>query len=418
MVVASSPSAANQVLKVHDRVLSGRYVIQNARSENYMDHSFAWASECNDYWKSIRKICRMDLFAAKMMEDQAHMREAKVVEMVKFVEKKEGEVVKVSEIIFGVVFNVLGNMIFSRDVLDMQGSREGTSDLKSQICKLMELGSATNFGDYFPILSGLDVFGQKKKASSECRERIFDTWKDIIMERREIGVPNSKHDLLGVLLDAGFSDDQINALFLEIFSAGSDTTTSTIEWALAELIKNSQVMDRLRLEIEREIGEEMLAESHIPRLIYLQACVKETLRLHPPTPLLLPHRALESCEVMNYTIPKNCQVMVNVWAIGRDPRTWNEPLKFLPERFINSSLDFKGNDFELIPFGAGRRICPGIALASPLLTLVLASLVHYFDWSLPQQGMQPRDLIMEEKFGLTLEKDPPLLLIPKSSVKG
>lgn len=174
-------------------------------------------------------------------------------------------------------------------------------------------------------------------------------------------------------------------------------------------------MSKVREELAGEIKKDMVKESQLPQFPYLQACVKEALRLHPPAPLLLPHRAIEACQVMNYTIPKNSQVLVNVWAIGRDPMNWEDPLVFKPERFLNSALDFKGNDFEFLPFGAGRRICPGLPMAAKQMPIVLASLIHFFDWSLPQ-GIDPNKLDMSEKFGVTLQKEQPLLLIPKARI--
>ncbi|KAF5184264.1 (S)-N-methylcoclaurine 3'-hydroxylase isozyme, partial [Thalictrum thalictroides] len=199
----------------------------------------------------------------------------------------------------------------------------------------------------------------------------------------------------------------------EIFGAGTETSASTIEWAITELTKNPRVTSKLHAELINVVGDKTVKESNIPHLPYLQAIVKETLRLHPATPLLLPRRALETCKVMNYTIPKECQIMVNAWAIGRDPKTWDDPLAFKPERFMNSSVDYKGNDFELIPFGGGRRICPGLPLASQFLSLIVATLVQNFEWSLPQ-GMNTNELTMDEKFGLTLQKDPPLLIVLKA----
>ncbi|CAN1332915.1 (S)-N-methylcoclaurine 3'-hydroxylase isozyme 1 (Fragment) [Linum perenne] len=175
----------------------------------------------------------------------------------------------------------------------------------------------------------------------------------------------------------------------ELLSAGTDTSSSTIEWMMAELIKNPKCMKRVK-----------------------QACFKETLRLHPPGPFLLPHRAISSCEVMNRSIPKNSQVLVNFWAIGRDPENWREPLIFSPERFLSSNVDYKGNDFEFIPFGSGRRICPGLSMATRHASLIVASLIHCFDWSLPD-GESPVELDMSDKYGLTLRKKQPLILIPR-----
>ncbi|XP_050251311.1 probable (S)-N-methylcoclaurine 3'-hydroxylase isozyme 2 [Quercus robur] len=177
-------------------------------------------------------------------------------------------------------------------------------------------------------------------------------------------------------------------------------------------MKSQDAMHKLRDELDREIGTDNVKESHLAHLPYLQACVNETLRLHPPGPLLLPHRALQTCQVMGYTVPKDSQVLVNMWAIGRDSMIWNDSLSFKPERFLDSSLDSKGNDFEYIPFSAGRRICPGQSLATMQVPFILASLVHSFDWFLPG-NMNSTELDMNEQFTITLRKKQPLQLIPK-----
>lgn len=181
---------------------------------------------------------------------------------------------------------------------------------------------------------------------------------------------------------------------------------------MAELVKNPESMNRLREELDTVIGPHAPKENQLPQLVYLQACVKETLRLHPPAPLLLPRRAPEPCTVMNHFIPKNAQVLINVWAIGRDPGVWENPLQFKPERFLNSALDFKGNHFEFTPFGGGRRICPGLPLAAKQVPLILATLISLFDWSAPK-GTSFEEIDMKEKWGITMEKAQPLLLIPK-----
>lgn len=204
----------------------------------------------------------------------------------------------------------------------------------------------------------------------------------------------------------------------ELLVAGTDTSTATVEWTLAELIKNPKCMRIVQQELSKEINHlEGPKESDLPKLKYLEACVKETLRLHPPAPLLLPHRAAETCQVMNYTIPKNTQIIVNYGAIARDPNLWEDPLDYKPERFlsINSSLDFKGNDYEFIPFGSGRRLCPGMPMAAKQVPLILASLIHYFDWSLPQ-GKNPKDLDMSEQFGIVITMEDPLIMIPQAKI--
>ncbi|KAF5182045.1 Cytochrome p450 [Thalictrum thalictroides] len=145
---------------------------------------------------------------------------------------------------------------------------------------------------------------------------------------------------------------------------------------------------------------------------YLQAVVKETLRLHPPVPLLVPRRCIEDTEYMGYSIPMDTQVLVNVWAIGRDPASWEEPFSFKPDRFLNSNIDYKGHHYQLLPFGAGRRMCAGVMLGQRMLYLSIASLVHTFEWAL-EDGVTPETMDMREMFGVALRKAEPLKAVLK-----
>lgn len=172
-----------------------------------------------------------------------------------------------------------------------------------------------------------------------------------------------------------------------------------------------KVCDELNQEIP---GGIIKSESQLSNLPYLQACIKETLRLHPPGPLLLPRRATETCKVMNFNVPKDTQIYVNIWAIGRDPSIWgDDALSFKPERFLNCNLDYRGNDFEFLPFGSGRRICPGLPIASKQVQLSLVSLLYHFQWEIPDNMDAMKVIDMKEKFGVTLQKEVPLVLIPK-----
>ncbi|PIM98070.1 Cytochrome P450 CYP2 subfamily [Handroanthus impetiginosus] len=413
LIVASSPDAAIEILKTKDRIFSGRHVPQALpipKSEiTYL--SLGW-TECNENWKYLRTLCRSELFSNKALESQAKLREEKIVDLMNFLRAKEGQMIKISEVVFTTVFNVLGNAMMSRDFIALEEKNENDG-LKGIIRTGVEALAAPNLADFYPILSKLDLQGLRKK-SNVLYKGMRDMWEPIIQERRNERLNSIRHqDFLDTLLDYDFTNNRIYPLLTELFSAGADTTTSTIEWTMAELLKNQDSMKKLCEEIEAEIKPDFPKNSHNMQLPYLQACIKETLRLHPPAPFLLPHRALETCQVMNYKVPKNAQVLVNVWAIGRDPSAWKEPLKFKPERFLDSSLDFKGNDFEFLPFGAGRRICPGLPMAAKTVSLVLVSLIHFFEWSLPE-GMDSNQLKMEEKFGVTMQMEHPLMLLPKS----
>ncbi|KAK6783262.1 hypothetical protein RDI58_021059 [Solanum bulbocastanum] len=416
LVVGSSSSAAIEILKTHDRILSGRHVPNAvpAKRSNLDKISMGWASECHNEWRYLRTLCRTELFSGKVLESQAYMREKKVMELVEFLRSKEGQVVNIGELVFATVLNMLSNVLISKDMVNLEKETEA-GGIRNPIRGLVEAISAPNLSDFYPVLGKLDLQGLRKRARY-VMTKIRSNWEPILEERRknkESG-SSSQQDFLEAVLDNGLTNDCIHQLFVELVAAGSDTSTSTIEWAMAELIKNVESMKKVQEELEIELSEsDYPKESQLLQMSYVQACVKETLRLHPPAPFLLPHRAIETCQVMNHTIPKDAQILVNVWAITRDPLIWEDPEMFRPQRFLSSNMDFKGNDFEFLPFGAGRRICPGLPMAAIKVPLVLASLVHFFDWELPH-GKRPTELDMTEKFGVTLQKKEPLLLIPKA----
>ncbi|KAM3682323.1 hypothetical protein ACJW31_12G064600 [Castanea mollissima] len=379
-IIASSPDAAREVLKTHDRDLSGRYIANAVPLINpKLNFAFGASPECNDYWRGLRVICKSDLFSAKVLESQNHIRENKVNELVGFLGSKEGVVVNLGETVYVTFTNILSNAIFSVDFFDFVGKGIG-NELRKLIVEIVELGMIPDLSDFYPILTGLDFQERRKQESSILGQR----------------------DFLDALIKEGFTNDQISQLILDLLIAGTDSSSMVTEWAMAELMRNQDVLHKLRDELKREIGTEMVKESHLAHLPYLEACVKETLRLYPPGPLLLP--------LMGYTIPKDSKILVNMWAIGRDPSIFNDPLRFKPERFLDSCLDFKGTNFAYTPFGAGRRV--NSPLATKQVPLILASLVHSFDWFLPG-SMKSTELDMNDHFAITLKKKQPLQLIPK-----
>lgn len=191
-----------------------------------------------------------------------------------------------------------------------------------------------------------------------------------------------------------------------------DTSATAIEWALSELTKHPRVMKKVQMELESVVGmKRKVEESDLDNLEYLDKVIKETLRIHPVAPLLIPHQSMEDCVVGDFFIPKKSRVIINAWAIMRDTSAWAEPEKFWPERFDGTDIDVRGHDFQLIPFGSGRRGCPGLQLGLTVVRLVVAQLVHCFDWKLPND-MLPTELDMTEEFGLTMPRANHLLAIP------
>ncbi|OMO49551.1 Cytochrome P450 [Corchorus capsularis] len=205
----------------------------------------------------------------------------------------------------------------------------------------------------------------------------------------------------------------IKAILLDMFAAAFDTSATTVEWTMAELLRHPQVMFNVQQELKDVVGKNRLVEeSDLSKLTYLDMVIKESMRLHPVGPLLLPRESIEDITIMGYFIPKKSRVLVNVWSMARDPNVWSDNAQeFFPERFKDSNIDLRGKDLQLIPFGSGRRRCPGMQLGLVNVRLALAQLLHCFEWQLPD-GILPSELDMTEKFGLSLPRANHLLVKP------
>ncbi|KAJ4704078.1 Cytochrome P450 [Melia azedarach] len=196
-----------------------------------------------------------------------------------------------------------------------------------------------------------------------------------------------------------------------MFAAGTDTSAITATWAMSEMMRNPRVLNKAQTEAREKLkGKKEISEADIQELSYLKLVIKETLRLHPPAPLLFPRESRQQSEINGYKIPIKTKLFVNVWAIGRDPEYWENPESFIPERFSESSIDFKGSNFEYTPFGAGRRMCPGLLFGVYNLELPLAHVLYHFDWKIPH-GIKPEELDMTEVFGPIVERKNDLYLV-------
>ncbi|XP_060206643.1 cytochrome P450 76A2-like [Lycium barbarum] len=273
--------------------------------------------------------------------------------------------IEVTRFVFLSTFNMLGNLMLSRDLVH-PGSKEA-SEFFNAMMRIMEWSGYPNIPDIFPCFRRFDLHGLKKKMHRDMGKalEIASTFVKERMKKHEDG-GEKKEDFFNVLLEfegtgkdepAKLSENQINIFILDMFLVGSETTSSSEEWTLTELLCHPEIMSRVKAEIFQIVGQnKKLEESDIDNVPYMQAVVKEALRLHPPLPFLVPRRAMHDIKFMGYDIPEDTQVLVNVWAIGRDPEYWDDPLDFKPERFLNSKTDFKGQCFEFLPFGAAEGI--------------------------------------------------------------
>lgn len=323
--------------------------------------------------------------------------------------------------------NALGRVMVGKRLFgDGSGSGDEKADeFKEMVVEMMVLAGVFNIGDFIPALEWLDLQGVAAKMKKLHKR--FDAFLTAIVEEHKKSSGGKHGDMLTTLLSlkedadgegAKLTDTEIKALLLNMFTAGTDTSSSTVEWAIAELLRHPNILAQVQQELDQVVGRDRLVtELDIPNLTYLQAVIKETFRLHPSTPLSLPRMASESCEINSFHIPKGATLLVNVWAISRDPEQWKDPLVFRPERFLPGGekphVDVRGNDFEVIPFGAGRRICAGMSLGLRMVHLMAATLVHAFDWTLAD-GLTPEKLNMDEAYGLTLQRAAPLMVHPRT----
>ncbi|CAN6372512.1 unnamed protein product [Urochloa humidicola] len=376
----------------------------------------------NPLWRALRKVCSAELFAPHRLAANQSLRWEKARQLVSHVEclARSGEPIAIGRLAFATALNMLSCTVFSEDVADLNGSAEGSSEsFKGILKELNATVGLPNVSDFFPKLARLDPQGIRRRIEG-LFERLHAMIDDRIERRlREhataTGEPPATTNFLDVLLDyrgtedgRGFDRQTLLSLFSDLFSAGTDTTAGTVEWAMAELLLNPKSMARARSELAQVLGSKPeVEESDIGQLKYLQAIVKETFRIHPPAPLLLPHEAEATTQIQGgrYTEPKGTRVAVNVWAIGHDGEAWPESEKFMPERFLKeesggaAGVDFRGRDFELLPFGSGRRMCPEMPLAMRMVHLMLASLLHRFEWRMRAEDGK-NGLDMAERVGL------------------
>ncbi|XP_051113767.1 cytochrome P450 76A1-like [Andrographis paniculata] len=411
-VVVSSSQAARAMFKSHDAVLAGRKIYDSLKGDVSHDGSLIVA-QYGPRWRTLRRLCAAEFFSAARLDAMRHVRAACVDEVVEHVKAAAAgdAAVDFGKLFFVMAFNLIGNLVFSRNLVDPASERGAKFFYHAG--KTMEWAGKPNFADYWGCLKWFD-FQRIRRTTQFHVKQAFDVAGEFLRERMEDS-GRSQKDYLDVLLEYRgdvLEGSTINVIVFEMFTAGTDTTTSTLEWAMTELLRSPAALAKVQSELRSAIGSgEKVTEGDLENLPYLKAVIKETLRLHPPLPFLVPRQAMEPCKFEGFHIPAGTQILVNVWAIGRDPETWRDPLEFRPERFLDATAaDYKGKHFEFLPFGAGRRICPAVPLSDRVLPLALGSVLHRFDWR------PAAEIDMRERMGITLRKAESLKAVPSAYV--
>ncbi|XWS09690.1 hypothetical protein CRYUN_Cryun39dG0010700 [Craigia yunnanensis] len=414
-IVVSSPEIAKEIMKTHDIIFAYRpaLVVLKITTNNYKDIAFA---PYGNYWRQLRKICTAELLSIKRVQSFRSIREEEVFNLIKMIHESDGKPINLSEKIFTMTYGITARAAFGKKCKDEEA-------FISNITELTKLSSGFCVADFYPSVEVLKHFSGlrlKVKKLHQDNDRIFE---NIIHEHKERRTrakgrdEEAEEDLVDVLLrlqeqdEFPLADNDIKSVLFDIFSAGSETSSTTVEWAMSQMLKNPRVMREAQAEVRQVFeGKGNVDETGLNELKYLKAVIKETLRLNPSVPFLLPRECNQTCEINGYEVVAKTRVLINAWAIGRDPGYWPEAERFYPERFLHSSIDYKGTNFEFIPFGAGRRICPGILFAEPNVQLPLAQLLFHFDWKLPN-GIKQENLDMTEVFGLSMKRNDDLILV-------
>ncbi|KAL0330827.1 UNVERIFIED_CONTAM: Premnaspirodiene oxygenase [Sesamum angustifolium] len=417
-IVVSSPKVAKEVLKTVDPACADRP--QSLASQimwyNYIDIAF---SPYGEYWRQMRKICILELLSAKNVRSFDYIRKDEASRLVESIRASSGRPINLTEKTFLFTSAITCRAAFGQVLKDRE-------TLISLLKEAVVLAGGFDMADLFPSLKILNVINWNKYKLLKMRskmdailDRLIDEHKDNLATSKKGNGEMGSEDLVDVLLrlkqsgefEFPIANNNIKAVLFDMFSAGTETSSTTIDWAMAELMRNPRVMAKVQAEVREAFkGKRTVEESDVQALKYLKLVIKETFRLHPPIPLL-PRACRDECKVNGYTIPLKSKVMINIWAMGRDPEYWQQPETFQPERFDNSSIDFLGNNFEYIPFGAGRRICPGMNFGLANVELPLAQLLYHFDWKMPK-GMSPDDIDMTEAEGIAVSRRNGLFLVP------
>ncbi|PON54235.1 Cytochrome P450, E-class, group I [Parasponia andersonii] len=410
VLLISSPSAAEECLGKNDVVFANRPQLLAGKHLGYNYTSLVWASY-GDHWRNLRRISSLEILSSHRLQTLSHIRADEVHSLIRRLARADrDQPVEMKSLLFELMLNIMMRMIAGKRYYGENVEKvEEAAKFREIVSETLRLGGTTNISDFLPLFKSV-LSGRYEKSLIAVQKKRDIFMQSLIEENRMIsGSENSlpkdhKKNMIEVLLSLQesdpeyYTDEIIRGLMLALFSAGTDTSAGIMEWAMSLMLNHPQVLEKARNELDHNIGHDRLVEeSDLAKLPYLHCIIKETLRLYP-VGALLPHESSEECMVSGFRIPRGTMLLVNLWAIQHDPKIWDEPTRFNPERFKEGEGVREG--FRLIPFGSGRRGCPGESLAVRMIALTLASLIQCFEWEM----LEDQKIDMAEKLGLSLSK--------------
>ncbi|XP_043695092.1 cytochrome P450 CYP82D47-like [Telopea speciosissima] len=428
-LVVSSWELAKECFTTNDKSLASR---PRSASGNHLTYDYAMMgfAPYGTYWREVRKWVMLELLSNRRLESLKHVRYGEIDNCMKDLHglwvKNNGNQIKVemNRLFRHLTMNLVLKMVVGKRYFSVvevgEEYNEEVQNIQKTIIEFFRLTGVSVASDSIPFLGWMGFKGEESAMKRTAKEMdvITEKWLQEHRQKREYAEKGDgdDQDFMDVMLSILEEDTQfhghhrdtvVKATAMAMILAATDTTAVSLSWALSLLLNNLQVLQRAQEELDRHVGKDRnVDEEDIGNLPYLHAIVKETLRLYPVAPLMIPHEAIEDCNVGGFRIIAGTRVIVNAWKIHRDPNIWSNPLEFQPERFLTShaDVDVRGKNFELIPFGSGRRSCPGISFALETMHMMLARLLHEFELGTPLD--EPVD--MTEGTGLTMPKETPL----------
>ncbi|KAF8393876.1 hypothetical protein HHK36_020074 [Tetracentron sinense] len=426
-LVVSSWEVAKECFTINDRVFATRPKSVAIKQMGY-NHAMLGFAPYGPYWREVRKIATLELLSSHRLEMLKQVRDSEINILIKelyqhWLKKGSQVSIEMKQIFGDLAINIIVKMIAGKRYAGTTapGDTDESRRCQKAMADFMHLVGEFMMSDAIPFLEWFDVQGYKrimKRTASEV-DILIGSWIEEHRRKRLCGsIDEGERDFIHVMLSiledghlSGYDADTVlKANCLSLILGGNDTTVVSLTWTISLLLKNRQVLKKAQDELDIHVGRHrQVDESDVKNLVYLHAIVKETLRLYPALPISAPHEAMEDCTVAGFHVPAGTRLVVNLWKLHRDPRIWSDPTEFCPERFLTShkDVDVRGQHFEFIPFGTGRRSCPGITFSLQVMHLMLARLLHGFELDIPSDS--PVD--MTESSGLTMPKATPLYIL-------
>ncbi|GLT69339.1 hypothetical protein SLA2020_414970 [Shorea laevis] len=404
VVIVSSPSAVEECFTKNDVVLANRPGFLVGKHLGY-NHTTVAASPYGDHWRNLRRISSLEIFSTNRLNMFLGIRRDEIKRLLIKLGRnscKDFARVELKSMFSELTFNIIMRMVagkryygYGEDVKDEEKARQFREIMREAFAN----GGASNPGEFVPMLRWIDHGGLEKRMMKLAKKTdVF--LQGLVDEKKGEEEGNTMiHHLLSLQKSQPdyYTDQIIKGLILVMLLAGTDTSAVTLEWAMSNLLNNPHVLKKARAELDNQIGKDnLMDEPDISKLRYLQSIISETLRLYPAAPLLVPHMSSDDCIVGGYDVPRNTMLLVNAWAIHRDPKVWDDSTSFKPERFECDKADAH----KLMPFGLGRRACPGAGLAQRTVGLALGSLIQCFEW----ERIGEEEVDMDEGNGITMPK--------------